>query len=100
MAGRRKRPPARPPWDGASRSNVRRERPDPVVDLLRRARPVELAVGRADLLGVRGLTLLWEELALGERLVDELRSEPGRLRENVSRGLVAAEPEVVPGADR
>src|SRR5205807_6318131 len=37
----------------AARADVRRESPDPVQKLLRWARPVELAVGGGELLGVR-----------------------------------------------
>src|SRR5439155_11505366 len=56
----------------AACADVRRERANAVVDLLRRTRPVELAVRRRDLLGVRHALLgLRDEPAVAKRVRDE-----------------------------
>src|SRR5215204_2721308 len=58
----------------SARANVRRERPDPVVQLFRRPGPVEQAVLRSDLLGVRDLPVLRTELGC-LRLLEEIWRE-------------------------
>ena len=67
--------------DEPARADVRRERADVVEDLLRRPRPVELAVGGGDLLGVRrALLRLRDEGRLGEapRRAARRRASPAR----------------------
>ena len=78
-AGRARQTTSRPAVDLAPRADVRRERPDPVDELLRRARPVELAVGRADLLRVRrALLRLRLERRLRQHVVEQLDGERRR----------------------
>src|SRR4029450_2064690 len=56
-----------------SGADVRRERADPVVQLAGRPRPIELAVGGPDLLGVRHSALLRTEVLGLERRIDKIR---------------------------
>src|SRR5205085_789418 len=79
-------------------ADVRRQRTDPVVELLGRTAPVELAVGGPDLLRVRDPHLrLWKEVLVLDRLVDERGGDRRRARVDVPRGVVRPDPELLLG---
>jgi len=91
----------RPSLDHASRPDVRREGANPVVQLLRRPRPVELSIGRPDLLGIGDAVLgLRRRPSVVERGVDQVGRQLSSAREEGSGVVVDPDRKLLLSRDR